>query len=113
MNATGSKPSIATVRELAQRWSNWGRWGPEDQLGTLNHLDGACRVAAAGLVRTGEVLSLAIPLGSDGPQHPGSGRFNPIHLMSVTGRDFTSPGRRGPLHAAQTDLSNKRGGSCV
>jgi hypothetical protein len=51
MNATGSKPSIATVRELAQRWSNWGRWGPEDQLGTLNH--GTCRVAAAGLVWDG------------------------------------------------------------
>jgi kynurenine formamidase len=110
MSATGPKPSIATVRALAQRWSNWGRWGPEDQLGTLNHLDGACRVAAAGLVRTGEVLSLAIPLGSEGPQHAGSGRFNPIHLMTVTGRDFTSPGsadrdaRRGYLQNADDVL---------
>ena len=104
MSVTGFKPSIATVRELAKRWSNWGRWGSEDQLGTLNHLDGACRVAAAGLVRTGEVLSLAIPLGSDGPQHPGSGRFNPIHLMTVTGRDFTEswlcgPGRKAGVPA--------------
>jgi len=105
-NTTGSQPTIATVRELAQRWTNWGRWGPEDQLGTLNHLDAACRVAAASLVRTGEVLSLAIPLDSEGPQHAGTGRFNPIHLMSVTGRDFTSPGsaerdaRRGYLQNA-------------
>lgn len=87
-----SAPSIDTVRELAARWSNWGRWGPDDELGTLNHLRPEHRIAAAALVRTGEVLSLAIPLGDDGPQNAGSGRFNPIHLMRYDGRDFTAPG---------------------
>ncbi|GAA0628767.1 cyclase family protein [Sporichthya brevicatena] len=103
-------PTIETVREMAARWSNWGRWGPEDQLGTLNHLRPEHRVAAAQLVRTGDVLSLAIPLGEDGPQTAGSGRFNPIHLMRYDGRDFTAPGsadrdpRRGYLQNADDIL---------
>ena len=54
-------------------------------------------MAAAGLVRSGRVFSLAIPVGESGPQTGGFGRFNPIHLMirdgnaAVTGtvvRDF-------------------------
>jgi kynurenine formamidase len=90
-------PDIDTVRQLAARCSNWGRWGPEDQLGTLNHLAAADVVAASGLVRSGRVFSLSIPLDETGPQTGGFGRFNPIHLMirdgnaAVTGgtvRDF-------------------------
>jgi len=82
---------------LGQRCSNWGRWGPEDELGTLNHILGSDVVAASGLVRSGRVFSLAIPLDEHGPQTGGFGRFNPIHLMlrdgnaAVTGtvvRDF-------------------------
>jgi kynurenine formamidase len=85
-------PDVGTVRELARRHSNWQRWGAEDQLGTLNHLRAEDRVAAAQLVTSGEVLSLSLPLDERGPQRPGSGRINPVHLMTVTGRDFTSPG---------------------
>jgi len=90
-------PDIETVRRLADRCSNWGRWGADDQLGTLNHLTPDDVVAAAGLVRSGRVFSLAIPLDERGPQTGGLGRFNPIHLMirdgnaAVTGtvvRDF-------------------------
>lgn len=83
-----STPNIATVRQLAAKFSNWGRWGEHDQLGTLNHLRAEDRVAAAALVRTGEVLSLSIPFDEHGPQRPGSGRPNPQHFMTVTGRDF-------------------------
>jgi kynurenine formamidase len=90
-NAVGdSKPSIATVRELAAQVSNWGRWGADDQIGTLNHILPDDVVEAARLVRTGERFSLSIPFDENGPQRPGSGRPNPIHLMSVDGRDFMS-----------------------
>ena len=90
-------PGVDTVRQLAERYSNWGRWGPDDELGTLNHIRESDVVAASGLVRTGRVFSLAIPLDENGPQTGGFGRFNPIHLMirdgnaAVTGtvvRDF-------------------------
>ncbi len=39
--------------------SNWGRWGDDDQLGTLNLLTSQTRVAAAGLVKSGISVSLA------------------------------------------------------
>jgi hypothetical protein len=90
-------PDIATVRRLAERCSNWGRWGADDQLGTLNHIRPEDVVAAAALVRSGRTFSLAIPVDEQGPQTGGFGRFNPIHLMirdgnaAVTGtvvRDF-------------------------
>jgi kynurenine formamidase len=74
-------PGIDTVRQLAERCSNWGRWGPEDQLGTLNHIQPQDVIAAAGLVRSGKVFSLSIPVDENGPQTGGFGRFNPIHLM--------------------------------
>lgn len=74
-------PSVETVRQLAERCSNWGRWGAEDERGTLNHILARDVVAAARLVRTGRIFSLAIPVDENGPQTGGFGRFNPIHLM--------------------------------
>jgi kynurenine formamidase len=45
--------------------SNWGRWGADDQLGTLNLITPEKRAAAARLVETGNVISLARPLPGD------------------------------------------------
>ncbi len=46
-----------------ERWqtelSNWGRWGPDDELGTLNLVTPAKRRAAAALVQEGFSVSLA------------------------------------------------------
>jgi kynurenine formamidase len=39
--------------------SNWDRWGAADQRGTLNLVDDDIRRRAAGLVRTGEAVSLS------------------------------------------------------
>jgi len=75
------QPGVETVRRLAERCSNWGRWGADDELGTLNHIGPDEVAAAAGLVRTGRVFSLSIPVDENGPQTGGFGRFNPIHLM--------------------------------
>jgi kynurenine formamidase len=83
-------PNIDTVRDLAKRYCNWGRWGDDDQVGTLNHVHPEDVAAAAGLIRSGSVVSLSIPLDDRGPQHAGSGRFNPIHFMSIDGRDYMS-----------------------
>jgi kynurenine formamidase len=80
-NEIPDQPGIETVRVLAERYSNWGRWGPDDQLGTLNHIRESDVIAASGLVRSGRVFSLAIPVDENGPQSGGFGRFNPIHLM--------------------------------
>ncbi|MGI9015784.1 MAG: cyclase family protein [Euzebya sp.] len=51
---------------VAEEISNTGRWGPDDELGTLNYITPAKRVQAAGLVRHGIVVSLAHPLMAGG-----------------------------------------------
>ena len=30
--------TLATLENMAGRVKNWGRWGPDDQLGTLNYV---------------------------------------------------------------------------
>lgn len=79
--------NIDTVRELAQRYTNWGRWGDDDQLGTLNHVQPAAVVAAARLIREGRPVSMALPYDEHGPQNGRFNRFNPIHLMTRDGAD--------------------------
>src|SRR5690348_4129042 len=51
--------------------SNWGRWGAEDERGTLNLLTPELVRAAAGLVRTGKVYSLGLDLSKDAPVSAG------------------------------------------
>ncbi len=75
------------VDGLADRLSNWGRWGESDELGTLNLITPERRTAAAGCVRSGEVFSLAVPLNSEWPQVEGTDRLNCRHLMVETGTD--------------------------
>ena len=58
-------PAAMTKSEfdaLLQRISNWGRWGSDDELGTLNLITPAKRAAAAALVRDGVTVSLALNL---------------------------------------------------
>jgi kynurenine formamidase len=65
--------------------NNWGRWGDEDQRGTQNMIGPAERVAAAGLVRTGKVFSLALPIDQTAPSF--STRPKPLRLPLMTGSD--------------------------
>jgi len=75
-------------RTLGKSVSNWGRWGTDDRIGTLNHLTPDRVVAAAREVRTGEVIPLGLPVKADGIQVGLGGRVNPIHMMSLTPPDF-------------------------
>jgi kynurenine formamidase len=50
------------VKASFERISNWGRWGKEDQRGALNFITAEKRAAAARLAKTGEIVSLALPL---------------------------------------------------
>lgn len=92
-----NRPKITRqdLDSAAERLKNWGRWGPDDELGTLNHTTADDVVRAASLVRTGQVISLALNLDSKGPQagktkFPPVGRFNPVHTMLRTGTDAYS-----------------------
>lgn len=82
-------------RSLGRRLSNWGRWGPDDERGTMNLITPERLVAATRLVRHGRIFDLSIPLDRRGPQL-GTYRTNPVHLMTMTG---TAPPLRGGLQA--------------
>jgi kynurenine formamidase len=84
------------IRETGQRCSNWGKWGAEDELGTLNYITPEMIVRASRLVKRGVSFSLAIPLDSSGPQINQPRRFNPIHRMILTGPDFTTGAFKRP-----------------
>src|SRR5882724_4428783 len=49
----------ATLDRWMQELSNWGRWGKDDQLGTVNLITPAKRKAAAALVKEGYTVSLS------------------------------------------------------
>ncbi|MEX1022936.1 MAG: cyclase family protein [Dehalococcoidia bacterium] len=54
--------TLEEYQQYPARFSNWGRWGAEDQLGTLNHITQGVRREAAALVRDGRTVSCANPL---------------------------------------------------
>jgi kynurenine formamidase len=51
--------NAAEFDELFQKVSNWGRWGKDDQLGSVNLITPEKRKQAAALVKTGQTVSLA------------------------------------------------------
>ena len=68
--------------ELYKRLSNWGRWGDDDEKGTLNLIDDAAVRRGIDSVRTGQRLTLGIPLDDKGPQLGFvKGRVNPLRTM--------------------------------
>jgi kynurenine formamidase len=70
------------VLELATRVRNWGRWGADDEIGTLNLITPDVVRAAATEIRTGHRRSLALALDEAGPQTGRIvGRDNPTRRM--------------------------------
>ena len=49
---------LAVLEDYIQRCSNWGRWGPDDQLGTVNLITADKIREAATLVKVGKTISL-------------------------------------------------------
>ena len=93
-------PLTPQLRDLATRVSNWGRWGADDQRGTLNLITTDAVLRGAAAIRSGRAFSLAIPFDATGPQWDNvhmPERTNPelrTHTVNVsfTGdpRDFTT-----------------------
>ncbi len=84
--------TLDDLHAAADRLKNWGKWGPDDEIGTLNYTSAEDIVGAARLVQKGKVMSLALAFDANGPQGGKSsygaiGRFNPIHVMLRSGTD--------------------------
>jgi kynurenine formamidase len=77
----------ADVRAIYQKISNWGRWGADDQLGTLNYITPEKRRDAAGLVHQG----LAIGCGRQVDTVPSPMNNLPAHHHMVAAGDVAPP----------------------
>ena len=76
----------AEVIALFDRCSNRGRWGPDDELGTLNLITPEKRLAALAGVRAGRCVSIGRDLVTHGSRHsPPSA----VHLMTYGGHQPT------------------------
>jgi kynurenine formamidase len=85
------------IAKAAGQFTNWGRWGEDDVLGTLNFLTPEKRAAAGRLIRTGRSFSLAQRFDMNGPQKGWRRRTNPVHTMLDTGTDAVA-GNQGFPH---------------
>ncbi len=86
MSTTRSNADAAAVAEFHRSLSNWGRWGEDDQLGTLNTITPAKRAAAAGLVADGRSVSCARPL----PTEPAVDVHKPVlhHMIGTASEGY-------------------------
>ena len=86
------KVSKQAVDEAFEALSNWGRWGKDDQIGTLNHITPQDVVAAAKLIKRGKVFALGIP-GQGGLSVGCWQTLEPDHTMLATGADALWAGK--------------------
>ncbi|MEV0638743.1 cyclase family protein [Streptomyces sp. NPDC050619] len=83
----------AEFHDIAKRVNNWGRWGADDEIGTLNLITDEVVREAAACVRTGRRVPLALPLRQDGVQTGlMPGRVNPLHAMVQINQEIFGPG---------------------
>ena len=67
------------LRELlADAPSNWGRWGPADQVGSLNYLTPAEVLRGIQAVTFGKVFTLMLQLGILQASHYGQAACRPV-----------------------------------
>ncbi len=73
---------------MASRVRNWGRWGPDDEIGTLNLVDEAARRRGAAAVTSGRAFALGLPLSEAEGIQIGvvEGRVNPTRSMVQVNR---------------------------
>jgi len=76
-------PRLVSAQEFGQlfhRLCNWGRWGDDDERGTLNYITPDCVTAAARLVTSGRSVSLSLPINTvAGPDNPRPALHYMIH----------------------------------
>lgn len=88
--SAGRKLTKADIEGLMSTLSNWGRWGQDDQLGTLNLITPEKRKQAAQLVQDGHSVSMAHDVVKT--RTDSSEPFQHRVLLSTANTDATSVG---------------------
>ena len=90
---TKAIPDESQVLEWLDSLKNWGRWGPDDQLGCLNLIGPEQRKRAAGLVTDGAPVSCARPITTEMAADV-TYQVQRFMVDSGEGRDSDPPERR-------------------
>ena len=92
-------PLSNQFQELSAQVRNWGRWGDDDQLGTLNQISPEVVREAAGCIQHGRTISLAVPLEHDVIQVGFiPGRDNPVRTMHAVNEGMDPDGDPDTFH---------------
>ncbi|MGM7679147.1 cyclase family protein [Microbacterium sp. A94] len=100
---------VPPLRELlAGLPSNWGKWGDNDEVGSLNYLDATQVLAGVGSVRQGKVFTLQTPVGHPHgdpvwPGRRGMERYMVVDEASWLNDDQETP--PGGMHWADDMIS--------
>ncbi len=91
------KSRLISAREFDRLFDsvcNWGRWGPDDERGTLNYITGDHIRRAAALVRSGRTVSLSLPInkvaGPDNPSPPAHRMVHTYDPSDMSGQQFAT-----------------------
>ena len=100
-------PALGEV--LKDSPSNWGKWGPDDEVGSLNYLGPEQVLAAAQLVRSGKVFTLQRLIGDPkgDPVWPGRTPAERTQILDESNWDEggTGPAYPGGLHYADDKIN--------
>jgi kynurenine formamidase len=99
-------PLTREFQILAAQVRNWGRWGADDQLGTLNFITPEVVATAAACVRHGRTIPLAVPLEQDGVQAGFvPGRDNPTLTMHAVNEPLDPGAGPGSFHTSDDHVT--------
>lgn len=77
---------------LADSPKNWGKWGPEDEIGSLNYLDEQEALKGKAAIRSGKSFTLGIPIADPAGDPVWPGR-RPTQRFNVIDRSHFASGK--------------------
>ncbi len=87
MSSGAAQAPADAIEEYIAKYSNWGRWGADDERGTTNLITRGIVRDAARAVQVGRVIGVGLPFDQGGPQSGNLGRFNCLRYSTATGSD--------------------------
>ncbi|MBV1931894.1 MAG: cyclase family protein [Porticoccaceae bacterium] len=97
-------PSEEVVLSWFDELSNWGRWGDDDRLGTMNHLTAAKKISSAKLIQEGLSVSCSWDIRTG--LQPGATVESQRYMLS-TGLGLDSEGRKGLFGAGRAGAAQE------
>ena len=92
---TRNIPTEQEVQGYMQSLSNWGRWGDDDEIGTLNLITEAKKAEAGALVKEGVAVSCSRLIVPEIAPDLGNFRIPPVHYMISSGEAAPAKGSGG------------------